>query len=228
MSELLGATSKQDQLVKRIHELWERYRIQIIGVLAVLVIGGATWGGLTYYYQVRESKAASLYALLPPTGEERTHGMEAIANKYPTTGAGIYSSFQLGRKAYEDKDYDQAILWYQPLTKLSGKRSMVQFMSQNNLATAYEAKGEWDKAFEIYQQAVAAPNNISKAYAYYHMGRVSQCRVAVMRPAAGFKKRLIMGQACPSRSVPRNAYYGSVSDRASSHSAFGLYARGPR
>lgn len=155
-------------------EFWDRNRFQVIGILVLVVLVFIAWGGAIYYQNYREGKAAALYSALPEQGKLRRQGLESIARDYPKTGVGAYAAFQLGRDDYEQKNYDQALKWYQPLTELQGPQAMIGVMSQNNVAMIYEAQGEWKQALEIYRQTAAEADNVAKPYAYYNMGRVAQ------------------------------------------------------
>jgi len=187
----------QDALFKKIERFWAQYSVPIISTLVILFLLGVGWGGLSYYRYRQESRAATLYALLPPEEGERQSGLAELADKYPTTGAGIYARFQLGRKAFEGEKYDEAIAWYEPLVDLGGQQAMIQFMTQNNLAAALEAKGEWDRALVIYEVAATDPNNISRAYAYYHLGRVSQVLGRSEESRRWFQEAIKYGSGMP-------------------------------
>lgn len=197
MSDLVSHRHGQEEWVRRLHQFWEQNRLQIVVTLALIVVVGGSWGAWVYYNDHREKAAATDYAELPQQEPERTEAMGRLAVDYPTTGAGIYARFQLGRQAYLQKNYDKALAWYEPLTSLSGKQSLIQLLSQNNVATIYEAKGDWDRALQIYQEAAADPNNIAKAYSYYNAGRVSQILGRGEEAREWFRKAIDNGTGMP-------------------------------
>lgn len=137
-------------------------------VLVLLILGVQSIQGM------KERRAARQYAALAPSGEARQSGLETLAEEYPRTMAGIRVRFELGREAFNEKRYDEALAWYQPLTKLSDERGLIRILARHNLATIYEAQEKWSEAMVQYKAAAADPVNITRAYTYYHMGRVSQ------------------------------------------------------
>lgn len=197
MAERHVTSSRQDRMLRQWVELWERNRLQIIGVLALIVIALGGWGGSVYYQNYREAKAVSLFAALPEDAQLRREGLESLVANYPKTGTGIYAAFELGRTDYEKGNYDQALRWYEPLTRLSGEQAMIGIMSQNNVAMIYEAQGEWAEALEVYRQTAADPHNVAKADAYYNMGRVSQNLGDSEEARRWFQKALELGTGLP-------------------------------
>lgn len=155
-----------------VHWIEKNRRLLLFGTIAVVLIA-VFGGGSVYYKQQRLMKAAALYAdLLPDTDKaQRRAALENIAQKYPNTGAGIAARFHLGREAFEEKKYSEAVAWFEKIKGLSAKQAMIRILAQHNLAAVYEAQGEWQRALEIYRKTVADPANQSVVISYYHMGR---------------------------------------------------------
>lgn len=151
------------------------YRRPIIvgGTACALIL--ALWGGLHFYHGYINDQATQAYARLPAEkGQTRSEALAEIAQRYPKTGAGIRARFQLGQGAFQNKNFEEAVRAYLPLTKLPDGKAMIRTMARHNLGATYEAMGEWSKALELYRAASLDPANVTKPYSYYDLARAYQ------------------------------------------------------
>ena len=86
--------------------------------------------------------------------------------EYATASNSISASdwFQKGYDAYEAKDLDNAILFYEKVIELDPKDAD----AYHNLGVAYHHKGEIDKAIPLFEKAIELNPKFSQAY--YNLG----------------------------------------------------------
>ncbi len=163
----------QPRPVQQMVEWLVSNRILVATLIVAIILTGIFLGGRNHWAARQQKEAAALYAEVPFEGPERAVKLAEVAEQYPTSGAGILARFQLGKQAFEAKDYDKAVQWFEPLTQLGQAKAMIRILSWHNLGAIREAQQDWTGALNAYQQAAADAENKAVALAYYSLGRVS-------------------------------------------------------
>ncbi|MBU0476146.1 MAG: tetratricopeptide repeat protein [Bacteroidetes bacterium] len=101
----------------------------------------------------------------------------ALQLEYAKTSDELSASdwFQKAYNAYEMKEYDNTILYYQKAIDLDPNNATANY----NMGIAYSAKEKYDKAIECYQKAIDLDPNDASAYnnmgyAYFNSGNVDK------------------------------------------------------
>jgi len=136
----------------------DKHRKTIIGSLVGLVAIALLWAGWGFYIDNQESKAQDLFyqaqKKLKTLDEKNTEAaatiageLKAISSNYGVTQAGVLSALEASRLYFNANKNQEAIDILEKAAK-SARNSTVKALVLNNLASNYEAVGQWQKAVD--------------------------------------------------------------------------------
>ncbi len=135
----------------------------LIAAAAVL----AVYAGLTLYTNNYQSSASRLFN----QGE-----LQKTVREYPRSKSAVLARMKLGRKATDDKNYDEAIQWYTPVFENSRHPSILRISALHNLALVLGKKGEWDRVISTLERAMNDPSNLDPDYSRLLIGRAYEVK----------------------------------------------------
>ena len=145
----------------------------IAGGIILVIIAGSIFGW-SYYQASINHKAQVLFgqAFEEARPAKQVELYKGIIERYPKTSSALFASLVLAKQAFEEKDYDQVISWLEPVIRAGEAQAFLRVIALYNMASAYEAKGDWDKAIEYYQESTVDVQNKTQDWSRYHLARV--------------------------------------------------------
>lgn len=146
--------------------LWvAEHRSKVVPVVIAALIGLFLFGGIKAYSAYYESKASDLL---------NRGDLEVLAKDYPRSKSAQIARLKLGKLALEAKEYDRAIIWYEPVASNSDIPAFLRVGAQQNLALAYLKKGDAPKAEGLLLLASKDPQNVSSDYTQLLLARTQE------------------------------------------------------
>ncbi|MBK9294016.1 MAG: tetratricopeptide repeat protein [Oligoflexia bacterium] len=193
---------KQASLVTKYAQTHKKQTLTGVIVVVILAIAWAGWG---FYKDLQESKAQTeyygVYKKLKTLDEKNTEQslalateLSQIANKYPITQAANLSALDASRLYFNLNKNEEAIKLLEKASK-SATNSSVKAISLANLATNYEAIGQWQKAIDTLNQIEAREDMgflhgqslLKKGLNFEKLGQKEQA-IQMYRKAEGLSK----------------------------------------
>jgi tetratricopeptide (TPR) repeat protein len=97
---------------------------------------------------------------------------EALSASYGSTPAGRLGGVIYGNICIASKNYDDAIVQYNRSLAHFGKESSLNDVILNGLATAYQQKGDYNRAISYYKQMAEGTGTVLKDAALFNLGRL--------------------------------------------------------
>lgn len=151
---------------KVVHKMWG-LKSKLTPVLIVAGLALLVFFGYKFYANHYEKKAKVLFQ----SGEN-----EKVVSLYPRSSAAFLSRMKLGRKALDDKKYDEAIQWYAPLTDQKSVADIIHVGAIQNLAFAYLKKGEGQRSVELLEKISKDPKNVMADYSRLLLARTYETK----------------------------------------------------
>jgi tetratricopeptide (TPR) repeat protein len=153
-----------------------------VGVLTLVIVLGA---GYLFYSASYEKDAAKLYfdARLKimradpmetgAVGPEVVRVLSEVVDKYPSSDAAQSARYELGRLYFTIREYDTSIRVYKEFIDFASKKDIRLVYARFGIGYGYEAKKEYDKALEAFNQVVdSKPGNVFEGQSYRNIARV--------------------------------------------------------
>jgi tetratricopeptide (TPR) repeat protein len=153
-----------------------------VGVLTLVIVLGA---GYVFYSASYEKDAAKLYfdARLKimradpmetgAVGPEVVRVLSEVVDKYPSSDAAQSARYELGRLYFTIREYDTSIRVYKEFIDFASKKDIRLVYARFGIGYGYEAKKEYDKALEAFNQVVdSKPGNVFEGQSYRNIARV--------------------------------------------------------
>jgi tetratricopeptide (TPR) repeat protein len=153
-----------------------------VGVLTLVIVLGA---GYLFYSANYEKDAARLYfdARLKimradpmetgAVGPEVARVLSEVVDKYPSSDAAQSARYELGRLYFTIREYDTSIRVYKEFIDFASKKDIRLVYARFGIGYGYEAKKEYDKALEAFNQVVdSKPGNVFEGQSYRNIARV--------------------------------------------------------
>ncbi len=132
--------------------------------LAVVVVLG-----VYFYWNYYSSSALKLYAKAQQnmiqkgdnkeTNEENIIIFNDLIKKYPYSWSGRMALYHLGNIHYNNADFDDAVEAYKKfLSKTRKDNTGIKFLALTSLGYAYEAKKDYEKALQAFEEAMDTYN----------------------------------------------------------------------
>ncbi len=223
----------QDDFQARGFELvdWMQHnRGVVLGLIAIVVLGGAVAGVLNATSATANAEASALFfeghdAYSAPLGdapaivtgasadtesykdekERATKAREkfqATVAAQPGTGVATLAQLYIGHTSMTLGEYDQAIEGYNAFLNGSERDDPLRALALDGLASAYDAKGEPDKAIEQLETLVGLPGKAGEALAllkiaklYERTGKQDEAKAAAERLSSDFADSPLKSQA---------------------------------
>ena len=129
---------------------WEKYKLPIMLVVTLLVLGAVGWG---FYQNYQAKNAVAASALLDAAKTDADY--QKLIDAYPGTNAAANASLLLGRSKYNARDYAGAAqVWGAFATKFSRHPLVPDALIGE--AGALEAQGKLDEARAMYQRVATS------------------------------------------------------------------------
>ncbi len=144
-----------------VHKVWT-VRSKLTPFLIVVGLGLFLFFGYKAYTNHYEEKARILFQ----SGEN-----EKVASLYPRSSAAFLARMKLGRKALDDKKYEEAIQWYAPLVNQKSAADIIHISAVQNLALAYLKKGEGQRSVQLLEKISQDPKNVMADYSRLLLAR---------------------------------------------------------
>ncbi|OGP13139.1 MAG: hypothetical protein A3I75_03020 [Deltaproteobacteria bacterium RIFCSPLOWO2_02_FULL_50_16] len=141
------------------------------GIVLILVVGVLiAW---IYHLKSLNHQALVLYsqAFQEKDATRSLSLYKDLVAEYPNSPSAPLARMALAKRAFQEKEYDQVISWLEPVTRVDDSKAFLRLLALHNIATAYEAKGEWPKVIEYYQKAVVDTKNETREFSRYHLAR---------------------------------------------------------
>ena len=141
------------------------------GVLFVIIL--ASLIGWSLYIQSVSHKASILYsqAIQEKDSTKKIGLFKDVVLQYPNSSSAQLARVSLSKENFAQKNYDQVIADLEPVTHVGKDMAFLRILAFHNIATAYEMKGDWEKAIVYYQKAVADSQNRTQDLSRYHLAR---------------------------------------------------------
>ena len=134
-----------------------------VGLLLVLVVGGAAW----FWLAAERSRVMAAYAdvlgriapaqrpqATPEARAAATRDLEAILTRYPSAAAAPQAAYDLGNLRYDATQYPAARAAYE-VALARGATGTLRTLAQAGVGYAREAEGDFLKAIDAYRLALA-------------------------------------------------------------------------
>ncbi len=121
----------------------------ILGLIAVLIIIGLFWGGLTYY-KVKKEREASLKLMEVVQSSDVIQALKDIKKKYKGTQADLEASLLLFNYYFSQKNYQKMQKLIKELEKDYPKR--IKGVILYGKAKIFEIQRKFNKALETYKE----------------------------------------------------------------------------
>lgn len=171
--------------------------LQILGIcLAVLVAVGSYYN---HWSEGRRNEASALLAQAMTEQDEknRLQKLADIAAQYSRTKAALWSTIELAHAARNAGKYEEAITQYETALDKAGSDKTLTPLLKLNLAAAYEAKGDIDKALGQYQALADMPGFGNEAQ--LAMGRIYEAKGQAEKAREAYQKLLSSLEKEPGR-----------------------------
>jgi tetratricopeptide (TPR) repeat protein len=166
-------------LFARAHSTHFTYIGAVVAVIVLIYLGFNSYNN---YIDRRGQEVynTAYYALLKNQGNDDGQDKYSLSEEYFLKVINDYSSTKVGKLAlselayirFRDKNYDEAISFYdQFLNKLKNKPSY-QSLARMALAACYEEKGESQRAIEILEELYHNPDNFVAQHAMLDLARL--------------------------------------------------------
>ena len=141
----------------------EQNRTRILAGAGFLILMVVIAGGWTLYGFHYETSADKSYALVldkalkagSPAGDaEAIKGYQDLIVRYPGSRAAITANYRLGNLFFSRQEIDAAIKAYNGFLDRAGKQSDLITLAHNGLGACHEAKKDFKKALESYENAM--------------------------------------------------------------------------
>ena len=127
---------------------WDQYKLPIIAVVAVLVLGGLGFAGFQLYSQKQAANAAALLARAKSPSE-----FENVIERYPGSGAAASAYLLLASQERAKKDYSAANVTLRKFIDQFPKHELIT-SAWMGVAANLESLGKGDEALSTYQRLV--------------------------------------------------------------------------
>jgi tetratricopeptide (TPR) repeat protein len=109
----------------------------------------------------------------PATALDDVRGdFDELSASYGNTPAGRLSAVMYGNICIAGLDYDDAVTQYEKSLNHFGPTSSLGNVILNGLATAYQQKGDYNRAVSYYKQMVDGTRSVLKDAALFNLGRL--------------------------------------------------------
>jgi tetratricopeptide (TPR) repeat protein len=153
-----------------------------VGALSLVIVLGA---GYLFYSTSYEKDASKLYfdARLKimradpmgtgAAGPEVVRALSDVVEKYPSSDAAQSARYELGNLYFLVNEFDRSIQIYKSFIDSASKKDIRLVYARFGIGYDYEAKKEYDKALEAFNQVVESkPGNVFEGLSYRNIARV--------------------------------------------------------
>lgn len=146
------------------------------GILLAVLLGGIAWYGLTWRHQAGLEAFAGPSALyrqaltVPPEAEpaEAVNALRGFLAVYPRHQAAAEAWYYLGNLLHRQRAYDDAL---EAFGQAAGRGTgLIAALSRLGSAYAWEAKGDYARALEAYQEGLKGTRPGSSLYGEFLLG----------------------------------------------------------
>jgi tetratricopeptide (TPR) repeat protein len=167
------------------------------GIFALLVLLAVGW----YVYQLNyETSAGKIYTRILETAMKTgssagdtaaIKGYKDLVDQYPRSGAAVAAYYRLGNLYLGRNEIDAAITAYQDFLKKAPSDSDLVTLAYNSLGSCYEIKKDFNKALEIFENAVKTSTGSSfEAMNYDNIARVYEAMNNPVKAVEFYRKAL--------------------------------------
>jgi tetratricopeptide (TPR) repeat protein len=150
-----------DEFVAYVSHNRKKIAMIATGVAAVLLLIAA-W---MIYDRIYEKNAAGQYlSAFQAENAGNAEGMAAalkqyreIVSSYPRSQAAVFAIYRLGNLSLRAGQYDEAIGFYDRFLDRASRKNDLRTVVLSGMGSAYEAKRDWKKALDYYEQAISTP-----------------------------------------------------------------------
>ena len=166
-------------LSARFYSLFDKNRKKFILVLGgILLVSGAYWL-FNYYRGVQEARMETLYFNMykvwngggKNSPEKSISTLKKINDKIKDGMQKQRANLLLADALYENKNYEEAINFYEKVKDSSKEGQLSHVLSQAGLGNSFEGKKDYSKAIEIYKSIIESDTDYPLFYIYYGMAR---------------------------------------------------------
>lgn len=147
--------------------LWER-RKALRPFLAVAASVLVFFFGMKFYSAHYEEKAGALLV------KDSKDSLEEVVRNYPRSHAANVSRMKLGKKALDQKNWDQASEWYGQVAQNQNAAAILRVAALQDMALASLKKGDAGAAVASLEKAAHDPGNQNQDYTQLLIARAQE------------------------------------------------------
>jgi predicted negative regulator of RcsB-dependent stress response len=153
----------------------ENYKTVIGGIAGIIIILAAYFG-YTAYRNHQENLGHEKYFSSQEQADsaQKEKQLEGVIKDYPGTQGAYMAMVSAGNAFYQNKDYAKAIASYQMALDKGNFPLEILTLIRENLAYAYEAKGDYPLAVKAYSEIAQGKEAFQKEETLISLARVYQ------------------------------------------------------
>lgn len=176
---------------------WDQYKMPIIAVVIVLLLGGLGFAGYQFYQQQQANAAAAMLA-----GAKTPQGFQQVIEKYPGSGPAASASLLLANAQRGEKKYADANVTLHKFIDQFPKHELVT-TAWMGVAANLDSLGKTDEALSTYQRlATEYPQSFNAPLALFSQvpllkakGRSDEARRVCETIVSQYRDSVFMNEA---------------------------------
>ena len=153
----------------------ENYKSVVWGISGIILIA-AVYFGYSAYRSHQENQAHDKYFSSQEQSDQaqKLKQLEGLVRDYPGTQGAHLAMISIANVYYQKKEFPKAITYYQMALEKGGFQEDTVTLIKENLAYAYEEKGDYPSAVKTYNEITQGKETFQKEEAMMSLARVYQ------------------------------------------------------